>query len=49
MGEYSYSSTILDLGTSGHLPVPAALFRERAPGTHWIRRLGGTRAGLDAV
>jgi hypothetical protein len=49
MGEYSYSATILDVGSSGQLPVPAAVPRKRAPTTHWIGGWLGPRADLDAV
>jgi hypothetical protein len=34
---------------SGHLHAPAALPRERAPGTHWIGGWVCSRAVLDAV
>jgi len=38
------------MAVSGQFHAPAALPpRERAPGTHWIGGLVGTRAGLDAV
>jgi hypothetical protein len=49
MGEWRYSSTILDPGTgmevSGQLHVPAAL----PPVPHWIGGWVGPRVGLDAV
>jgi hypothetical protein len=51
MGEWRYSSTILDLGIrrrwviSFTPPSP----RERAPGTHRIGGWVGPIAGLDAV
>jgi hypothetical protein len=44
MGECSYSATILNVGTSGQLPAPAALLKERAPSTHWNRRLVGPQS-----
>jgi hypothetical protein len=39
MGEWLYSSTILDLGT----------LAEKLPGTQWIGDWLGIRAGMDAV
>jgi hypothetical protein len=55
MGEWRYSSPIIILGDRGEWS--AALLgllapREKAPGTHFIGRLGGwvgTRAGKDAM
>jgi hypothetical protein len=54
MGEWRYSSTILDLGTrkklSGQLHAPVVLHSgERAPAYPLHRSLGGPRAGLDTV
>jgi hypothetical protein len=53
MGEWRYSSTILDLGIRWRLVVnftPQPLYPgERAAGTHWIGGWVGPRAGLDAV
>jgi hypothetical protein len=44
MREWRYSSTILDLGTSGQLHTPATLFRGTALANHWDRRLGGPQS-----
>jgi hypothetical protein len=54
MGEWRYSSTILDLGIRWRRVVsftPRHLYsrRERAPGTHWVGSWVGPRAGLDDV
>jgi hypothetical protein len=53
MGEWRYSSTILDLGTRWRRVVrvtPRLLFlREVAPGAHWVGGWMGPRAGLNAV
>jgi hypothetical protein len=56
MGEWRYSSTILDLGTSwrcGQLHAPGRFTppppRERAPGTHWIGGWLDPKAGLNDV
>jgi hypothetical protein len=51
MGEWMYSSTFLDLGTSWTWVVsftPRQLYPgERAPGTHWIGGWVGPRTSLD--
>jgi hypothetical protein len=53
MGEWRYSSTILDLGTRWRWVVsytPRPLYPEEIlPGTHWIGGWVGPRAGLDVV
>jgi hypothetical protein len=53
MGEWWYSSTILDLGTRWRWVVsftPQPLYpKEKAPSTHWKGGWVGPRAGLDAV
>jgi hypothetical protein len=54
MGEWRYSSIILDLGTRWRWVVtftPLSRFTtgEGAPATHWIGGWVGPRAGLDAV
>jgi hypothetical protein len=48
MGEWRYSSSIVDLGTRWRWVVSFTL-REIGPGTHWIGGWVGPRAGLDAV
>jgi hypothetical protein len=48
MGEWRYSSTILDLGSRWRWVVSFTL-RTRAPGNHWIGNWMGLNAGLDAV
>jgi hypothetical protein len=51
-GEWRYSSTILDLCTrwrwSASRPGPFAP-GDRAPGTHWVGGLVGSRVDLDAM
>jgi hypothetical protein len=53
MGEWRYSSIILDLGSRWRRVVSFTPCRftpgERAPGIHWIGGWVGPRAGLDAV
>jgi hypothetical protein len=53
MGEWRYSSTILDLGIRWRLVVsftPLLLYpRGKSPGTLWIGGWVGPRVGLDAV
>jgi hypothetical protein len=53
MGEWRYSSTILDLSTRCRGVVsfmPRPLYPgEKAPSTHFIGGWVGPRAGLDAV
>jgi hypothetical protein len=53
MGEWSYSSTILDLDTRWRLVVsftPRPLYPwERSPCTHWMRDWVDRRGGLEAV
>jgi hypothetical protein len=53
MGEWRYSSTILDLGTRwkgvvSFMPLPLYP-REKAAGTHWMGGWEGPRDGLDVV
>jgi hypothetical protein len=51
MGEWRYSSTLVNLGTSLrrlYSFTPQSLYpRERAPGTHWIGGWVGPITGLD--
>jgi hypothetical protein len=51
MGEWRYSSTILNLGTrwSGQLHVPAALPPGKQPTVTTVQEAGWLRAGLDVV
>jgi hypothetical protein len=53
MGEWRYTSTILDLGTSGGEWSASRLCRfnpgERALGTNWMGGWVDPRTGLDAV
>jgi hypothetical protein len=54
MGEWRYSSTILDLGTrwmcvASFKPLPLYPRGYRPPGTHWTGSWVGPRAGLNAV
>jgi hypothetical protein len=53
MGQWIYSSTILDLGTRwrwlvSFMPLPLWP-RGKSPGTHWKGGWGVPRGGLDAV
>jgi hypothetical protein len=53
MGEWRYSSTILDLGTRWKCVVSIKtrpLYpREKSPDSHWIGGCVGSRAGLHAM
>jgi hypothetical protein len=52
IGKWRYSSMIIDLAArwSDELHAPTALpHKERAPGSHWIRRWVDPRADLNAV
>jgi hypothetical protein len=53
MGEWRYSSTILDLSIRWRSVVSFTLQslypRGKAPGTHWTRGWVGPRGGLDVV
>jgi hypothetical protein len=48
MGEWRFSSTILDLGI-GWRYVVCFIAEERAPGTHWIGSWVGPRTSPVAV
>jgi hypothetical protein len=53
MGEWKYSSTIIDLGTRWRWVVSFTALplypRENSPGTHWIGGWVSPRDGLDAA
>jgi hypothetical protein len=53
MGEWRYSSTILDLGTRWTWVVSFTTWllypRGKSPSTHWIRGWAGLKTGMDAV